>query len=167
LLRQQALPNTMELLYSIIAGIAGTFLMTLFMDVVSLLTRYNFHVPVILGTMVTMETKPSGKVSDSLESKVWGYILHYAIGVLFAVLYQQIFSAGAAPISYLYAIAFGAIAGLVAMTFWYLFLRLHPLAPVVHLRLYLPFIFLGHLLFAIGMNITFTAMVQILGTITS
>ena len=157
----------MELLHSIIAGIAGTLLMTLFMDIASLLTRYNFHVPSILGTMVTMKTKPSGNVSDSLVSKTWGYILHYAIGIFFAVLYQNLMRAGIMSDSYGYAFLFGAMAGIVAMIFWYFFLKLHPLSPVVQLPLYILFIFLSHLLFAVGMNMTFKLLAQIFGTIKS
>lgn len=152
----------MEFLYSLIAGIAGTFLMTLFMDAASLLTRYNFHVPSILGTMVTMETKPSGKVSDSAVSKTWGYILHYAIGIFFTIVYQNLLQTGMISGSYGYTLLFGAIAGLVAIIFWYFFLKLHPLAPVVHLRLYLLFIFLGHLLFAAGMSTTFKVLAQVI-----
>lgn len=157
----------MELLYSIIGGIAGTLLMTLFMDVASLVTRYNFHVPSILGTMVTMETKPSGQVSDSIVSKIWGYILHYTIGIFFALLYQNLLQDGIMPDSYGYALLFGTMAGLAASIFWYLFLRLHPLSPVVRLPLYILFIFLGHLVFATGMNITFKLLAQIFGTIKS
>jgi hypothetical protein len=155
----------MELLYGIISGIAGTFLMTLFMDAASLLTKYNFHVPGILGTMVTMETKPSGRISDSVVSKVWGYSLHYLIGIFFAVLYQNFLQAGLGSGSYGNALLFGAGAGLVAITFWYSILKLHPLAPAVHLPLYLVLIFLSHLLFAIVMNVTIKVLVQIFGTI--
>lgn len=157
----------MELLYGILSGIAGTFLMTLFMGAASLLTKYNFHVPSILGTMVTMETKPSGMVSDSIVSKVWGYSLHYLIGIFFAVLYQNILQAGFSSGSYGNALLFGTGAGLVAVTFWYSFLKLHPLAPAVYLSLYLVFIFLGHLLFATGMHVTIKALEQIFGTINS
>jgi hypothetical protein len=155
----------MELLHSIIAGIAGTFLMTLFTDLAALVTKYNFHVPSILGTMVTMETKPSGNVSDSTVSKIWGYLLHYLIGIFYAMLYQNLIQAGIGYGGYDHAFVFGIVIGSVAVMFWYSFLKLHPMAPVVRLPLYLVFIFLGHLLFAIAMNATFKALAQIFGTI--
>jgi hypothetical protein len=155
----------MEFLYSIIAGIAGTFLMTLFTDLAALVTKYNFHVPSILGTMVTMETKPSGNVSDSMVSKIWGYVLHYLIGIFYAMLYQNLIQAGIGYGGYTHALVFGIVIGSVAVTFWYSFLKLHPMAPVVRLPLYLVFIFLGHLLLAIAMNATFKTLAQIFGTI--
>jgi hypothetical protein len=157
----------MAFLYNIIAGIAGTFLMTLFMDIAALLTRYNFHVPSILGTMVTMETKPSGNVSNSMVSKVWGYILHYLIGIFYAALYQNLLQAEIGSGSYGHALVFGIVIGLVAVIFWYSFFKLHPIAPAVRLPLYLVFIFLGHPLFAITMNATFKILLQIFGTINS
>lgn len=157
----------MEFLYSIIAGIAGTLLMTLFMDAAARLTKYNFHVPEILGTMVTMETKPSGNVSNSMVSKVWGYILHYLIGIFYTVLYQNLLQAGIGSSSYGHALVFGTVVGLVAVIFWYCFFKLHPMAPVVRLPLYLMFIFWGHPLFAITMNATFKVLAQIFGIIDS
>lgn len=157
----------MGFLYNIIAGIAGTFLMTLFMDAATWFTKYNFHVPSILGTMVTMETKPSGNISNSTISKVWGYVLHYLIGIFYAVLYQNLIQAGIGSGSYGYALLFGTVVGLVAVIFWYSFFKLHPMAPVVRLPLYLVFIFLGHPLLAITMKATFKVLAQIFGTINS
>jgi len=146
----------MEFIYSIIAGIAGTWLMTLFMDLASFVTRNNFYVPKILGTMVTLQTTTSRKLSGTFKSVFWGYILHYAIGCMFAVVYFKLsILSGIRPTSYLNALVFGALAGIIAVVFWFCFIRLHPLPPKIKLGLYLTFIYLGHFMFALGMNWAF------------
>lgn len=145
----------MEPLSCIIAGIAGTFAMTLFMRLASLITGFNFHVPRILGTILTFDTKPSGATSDSCRSIISGYALHYIIGGLFALIYQQTWLKEHIS-TFSAAMLFGAIAGLVGITFWTITLKWHPLAPSVNLKPYLVFVFLGHLLFALVMHFVFS-----------
>lgn len=60
----------------VLSGMTGTFLMTLVTTLGSKITGYYLHVPSILGTMVTMRIRSSGKPSDSLHSLTSGYILH-------------------------------------------------------------------------------------------
>lgn len=146
----------MFVLSCILAGIMGTLLMTLFTSLGSGITGYFLHVPSILGSMVTMNTQPSGKPSRSLYSLSWGYTLHYGIGIAFAFIYAKLhIRKNTFTITYSNALEFGTIAGLAAVLFWFCFLKLHPLAPRVKLNIYLLFIFLGHLIFALGMNGTF------------
>jgi len=145
----------MEILFSVIAGLAGTLLMTLFLDIVSILTGFTFHVPRLLGTMVAMRTMPSGKPSGSLPVRIAGIIIHYAIGVFFALAYRQIVDVAALPDSAANAAMLGLITGVLAMGFWYTLLKLHPLAPSVRLVLFLVLLFLGHFIFAAGMYLTY------------
>jgi hypothetical protein len=145
----------MFILSCILAGLAGTFLMTVFTNMGGRLTGYNFHVPTILGSMVTGKVQPSGKPYESPRTLGWGYTLHYAIGIGFAFLYRRINAEQAYISNYFHALIFGAAAGMVAVFFWFCFLKLHPLAPRIKLNLYLIMIFLGHLIFALGMNGTF------------
>jgi hypothetical protein len=146
----------MFVLSCILAGIMGTFLMTLFTSLGSGITGYFLHVPSILGSMVTMKTQPSGKPSKGLYSLSWGYTLHYSIGIAFAFMYARLHTREHTfTTTYSNALIFGVIAGLAAVLFWFCFLKLHPLAPRVELNIYLLFIFLGHLVFALGMNTTF------------
>lgn len=145
----------MDFLYSILAGIAGTLLMTLFMDLTSLMTRNNFHVPKILGAMITSQRNNKHRFSTSLEMSFWGYVLHYAIGSIFAVVYFLLWKPENRHFPYCDALTFGALAGMVAIIFWYCFIKLHPQPPKIKLLPYLIFIYLGHLIFALGMNFFF------------
>lgn len=137
----------------VLAGIAGTYAMTLFIHIVSRMTGYRFHVPAILGSMVSMKTKPSGEPSHERMSLLPGYILHYGIGVLFAAVYTEVFIPDSEP-GYDRALLFGIVAGIVAVGFWFSVLKLHPLAPRVNLKLYLICIFIGHLVFSMAMNLS-------------
>jgi hypothetical protein len=144
----------MQMLSGVIAGIAGTLAMTLFMRLASVVTGFNFHVPSILGTMLTFDTKPSGATSDSPRSLISGYVLHYIIGILFALIYQQAWLKEHIS-TFGTALFFGAVAGLVGVIFWATALKWHPRAPSVNRRQYLVFIFLGHLVFALVMHLAF------------
>lgn len=148
----------MFILICILAGIAGTFLMTLFTRLGENATGYHLHVPPVLGSMVTMETQPSGKPSKSSRSLAWGYCLHYGIGISFAFIYPELFRNGDVVTDWSHALRFGFVAGLAALLFWFCSLKIHPLAPKLNIPLYLIFIFIGHLIFATGMNLIFLMM---------
>ena len=107
--------------------------------------------------MMLMSTRPSGKPSKAPATLISGYITHYLIGIAFALIYAQIFT-GNGKIQYSNAFLFGAIAGLIASGFWYAAFKLHPLAPRVRLLLYLLLIFIGHLVFSLGVNIVLRTM---------
>jgi hypothetical protein len=146
----------MELIFAIAAGIIGTFIMTLFMNGMSLITGYNLRVPSILGSLLTMRTKPSGASSRSFKAMWWGNIFHYVIGIIFALVYQQLLIMGGRTHSSLSnALTFGFFAGIAAAAFWFSFIKLHPLAPAVNLKLYLVCIFIAHIFFGVGMQLGF------------
>ncbi len=147
----------MDIVNSIVAGMVGTLFMTLFVNVGAKATGYNFHVPSILGSMMLRSTKPSGKPSRSPATLTSGYITHYLIGIAFALIYAQI-STGNGKIQYSNALLFGVIAGLIAAGFWFAALKLHPLAPRIRLLPYLVLIFIGHLVFFLGVNMVLRTM---------
>ncbi len=140
----------MEIINAFIAGIFGTFIMTLFMIAASVFTGHNFRVPAILGSMATFQNKPSGTPARSGISLLTGNILHYTIGVFLAFVYEiYILKAGLSN-TFSNAMLYGIIAGCCAVLFWFTFIKLHPMAPAIKLSLYLFFIFIGHLFFAAG-----------------
>lgn len=148
----------MALLAAIAAGIFGTFFMTMYMNLMSHLTGFNLRVPSILGSMMTMETKPSGRSSRSFNTMLWGNIAHYAIGVIFALVYQQILYMNNTPYTFMNSLVFSCLAGIVAVVFWFSFLKLHPLAPAVKLPYYLTSIFIAHIILGVGIYAGFELM---------
>lgn len=140
----------MEIINTVLAGILGTFIMTLFIYVASLFIGNDFRVPAILGSMVTMQAKPSGAVSRSWSAIITGNVLHYTIGVILALAYKKGMVIFRFSNTLSNAILYGIVAGYCAVLFWFIFIKLHPLAPAIKLPLYLTFIFIGHLFFAVG-----------------
>jgi hypothetical protein len=152
-------------MYYIIAffsGIAGTLLMTVFMKVISIIGNINFEIPRILGSVITMETKPSGRASTSFLSLATGYTAHFITGILFALIYCQLWLRGIGAPEFGYALLFGTVNGLLAVGIWYGILKLHPLAPAVPANSYLFFLFISHLVFAVSMAFTFCVLTAIL-----
>lgn len=143
----------MQLAFGCISGIAGTALMSTFMLAASIISGFNFRIPVILGTLITFNTRRSGMPSQSLSTRLWGYALHYLIGIGFALIYQQLVSTRINQ-TYTTALVFGGVAGMLAAGAWHLLLRVHPLTPVLNLSAYLILIFIAHLVFATGMFLT-------------
>ncbi|WP_118975924.1 hypothetical protein [Taibaiella koreensis] len=133
----------------ILSGIAGTFIMTMFVWMVGAATGYQLAVPRILGTLFTFTTTPSGKVSNRLVALIWGNLLHYAIGIFFSMVYALCLARHSLTNGILGGIAFGAIAGIVAVATWLLLLKLHPLTPRIRIGIFLCAIYLGHIVFGI------------------
>jgi len=138
------------LLQAFITGILATFVMTMFMNVSSVITGYNLRVPSILGSMLTLKTKPSGQSSRGFWVMVTGNIAHYFVGIVFAYIYLEAMLIAGFQNTLGNALGFGIIAGISAVIFWASFIKLHPLAPAIQLHLYLIFIFMAHVIFAIS-----------------
>lgn len=143
------------ILDSILAGIIGTFAMTLFIRLIGKITGNPFSVPRLLGSLLTSRISPSGKISQRLPVFLLGTVVHYAIGILFTLLYAWLVSTGLLPEGYINGLLYGCNLGIVAVVVWYMALRLHPLPPVMPVRFFLVVIFAGHLVFAAGVVTTF------------
>ncbi|GAB2773118.1 hypothetical protein GCM10027275_15100 [Rhabdobacter roseus] len=132
------------------AGLAGTFLMTLFMYLLGFLTPYVLKVVKVLGTMLTFQTTPDGGLSDRPLAIGVGTVAHYAVGVLFVLAYRVLWAWGVGDSGYGTAFWFGLASGVLAIGVWYGLFRLHPRPPQLALRPYLLTIFLGHFVFVYG-----------------
>ncbi len=145
----------MEFMIIAISGITGTILMTIFMKIASVVSGYHLHVPQILGTLITMDTQPSGKVSNKTKVLALGYVLHFAMGILFAITYLQLWQNGIGAPTGGYAFLFGLINGIFAVVIWYMLIKLHPLAPSIRLPVFLFCILIAHIIYAYGVVYTY------------
>ena len=68
----------------ITGGFAGTLLLTTVMRAASELGMTRMDLPFLLGTIVT---------DNRTRAKVWGYVLHFVIGLVFALAYGAFFVA--------------------------------------------------------------------------
>ncbi len=140
----------------ILAGIAGTFLMTMFVRMFAAATGYQLAVPRVLGTLFTFTTTPSGKVSHQPVALIWGNILHYAIGIFFSLIYALCLTKHWLPAGIGGGIGFGALIGIVAVLCWLLMLKLHPLTPRIRTGIFLSSVYLGHILFGLVLALVYS-----------
>ena len=139
----------------ILAGIAATLLMTAFVYGIALLFNKKWKVIKVLGTMLTGETTAFGGLSGSPKSIITGTIMHYLVGIGFAFVYLWIWRSGIVIPGIINNVLFGIAIGIVAAAVWWLFFKVHPKPPVMHLPKYLLTIATGHIVFAIGLLILF------------
>ncbi|WP_460977807.1 DUF6789 family protein [Spirosoma knui] len=145
----------MKFLEIIIAGIAGTALMTLFMYIMTFFTERVMKVTKILGTMLTFETSPDGKLSDSKRAIAVGILAHYTIGIAFALAYYLLWSLHIGRPDIQSGIWFGVGSGLVAIVSWFSFFAMHPKPPAIQLKPYLLSLFVAHIVFTYGVILTY------------
>jgi hypothetical protein len=146
----------MEFYKLIVAGTAGTALMTAFVYVIAMFYDKRLKVVKVLGTMVTNRTTVEKGLSGHAYAIVSGILVHYFVGVLFALLYGLLWQNGIGSPSLTSAILFGFINGVIAICGWRIFIALHPNPPILPLKAYLLCILAGHLFYAIGTVIVFS-----------
>ena len=140
----------MDWLIILTAGLAGTVLMTIFTNMWTYITGFEYRVPNVLGTLITMTTKPSGRLPDNGFVILTGYIFHFLIGLLFSLCYYLLWVYYLGQPDWVDLFSLGLCSVAIAVLCWYGMLRLHPLAPRVKLKSYLTLIFLGHFIFTAG-----------------
>lgn len=137
----------MKLIYVIIAGLAGTAAMTVFLYFISLLTRHILQMPLLLGTMLLGKTHPNGSLSRSVSTKFVGTLAHYTMGILYAIGYLALWESGVGTITASWSLLIGFGNGILAMVIWYFFIMIHPKPPIIHLEKHLTAILLAHIVF--------------------
>lgn len=105
--------------------------------------------------MLTFRTTASGKLSDK-PAVIWvGIVGHYAVGIVFVLVYYLLWQQGIGGPNYLSGIAYGVGSGLVAIIVWYSFFLIHPSPPAISLPSYLVSLFLAHFVFTYGAILTY------------
>ena len=104
-------------------GFVGTLVLTTALSTAGELGLTRMDLPFLLGTIVS---------ADRARAKALGYIMHFVVGLLFAMVYFGIFSAIGRSGWWLGA-AFGLVHGLFAGT-----ALVNVLLPVVHPRMGMP-----------------------------
>jgi len=134
---------------AIIAGIVGTLFMTGFLYLLTYITERNYKVVRVLSIMLTNDHSAHGADLKPLTLTI-GIIVHYMIGIMFAVIYLWLWEHGIGKPDLVNGIIFGSLNGIFAAAFWFTFIRLHPHPPKVPMPDYLIAIGLGHIIFATG-----------------
>ncbi|HEY0433122.1 MAG TPA: STAS/SEC14 domain-containing protein, partial [Chitinophagaceae bacterium] len=129
----------------LLAGATGTSVMTLFSYLISGRNWKNFRETELLARL--LETKFNLKDGPA---EVAGWITHYSVGELFAVVYAMLVKKRQSRLSRMQTILLSAASGAVSLLSWELFFRLSPNPPKIAYKKYYPQLFIGHFLFCVA-----------------
>jgi len=123
----------------------GTSAMTVFSYIFSYLSKNDTREPELLGKMMRRFFPGMSKPT----ARAGGWAAHYAVGLLFAELYGQIWERTAVKATIKSGLVFGGLSGIAAILIWKFTLEAHPLAPAVEFRNFAINLLLAHLVFGI------------------
>lgn len=129
----------------LIPGTTGTTFMTLFSYLVSLAEGENFSEPERLGQL-------AGRLLPKLDeeqSQALGWLGHYGVGLLFALVYVELWRSGKLRPDWKTSLWVGGISGLVAVAIWKSTFKMHPLPPKLNFDKYYLQLVPAHVVFAL------------------
>ncbi|MGN6396836.1 MAG: hypothetical protein ACTHMI_14795 [Mucilaginibacter sp.] len=135
----------------VISGIAGTTFMTLFSHLVSAADGENFSEPERLGQLAH---RLIPKI-DKKQSQALGWLGHYGVGLLFAMVYVELWRRRRPKSSIKNNLVVGGISGLIAVAIWKTTFSLHPLPPRLSFNKYYAQLVPAHVIFAVFAGIGF------------
>jgi len=110
----------MNVLGAIIAGLAGTAVMTIMMYIAPRMGMPKMDMPRMLGTMF---------ISKESTATALGMVIHFMMGAIFAVIYALLWNLGVGSATWWWGLIFGAVHGLIAAGMMPVILRMHPRPP--------------------------------------
>ena len=146
----------MEIILLLATAIAGTALMSLFMNGMEYITGTDMSISSILGTMLTLETQPDGTLSDSKRAQIVGVTVQYLLGIIFTIIYWQLWSNGIGDPRAASIIFLAILSGIAGMVLWKIFLGFHPYPPAIRTNLYQLCLFCAHFIFALTVYFFFS-----------
>lgn len=131
----------------IFVAATGIICMTAFSYFYSWLRKKPFREPELLNELMSrIHILPKTKVGKHPA----GWIIHYAVGVLFVLSYSYLFRATEfKPTLLTYAIL-GFVSGIIGIIGWQATFRIHPDPPEIHFSEYYLHLLIAHIIFGIG-----------------
>jgi hypothetical protein len=126
-------------------GITGTTFMTLFSYLVSLADDENFSEPERLGQLVGRLVPKL----DKQQSQALGWLGHYGVGLLFALVYVELWRCGKLKPDLKTSLWLGGLSGLLAVVVWKTTFKMHPLPPSLSFNKYYLQLIPAHMVFAV------------------
>jgi hypothetical protein len=135
--------HAMENIKKIMAGTAtGTSLMTGFSYTVSKDKHQQFREPELLNKLI------NSLLSKRNRREAYGWFVHYAVGLGFVTAYHQLWKRPNTNAFLKNSLTLGLASGIFGASVWAAVLKLHPHAPKINLKRYLPHLVVAHLVFA-------------------
>lgn len=145
----------MIVLTAILLGLIGTSLMTIYMNLVSYLIHLPIQVERVLGNMVTFQANQQKGMSGQMTSIRTGFVSHYLVGILFALLYLFLCRHNVVQPTLLQTVLFGFFCGAFGITFWKMLFDMHPNPPSIPVNTYLINIWCAHVIFGLGLWLSY------------
>jgi hypothetical protein len=129
----------------ILPGITGTTFMTIFSQVVGEIEDENFSEPDLLAKLYH-RLQPA---KSNSTAKIVGWVGHYAVGGLFAGIYNVLWSNKLVKASGKNGVWLGAVSGALAIAVWKTTFKMHPVPPGIDFKKYYTQLFFAHIVFAL------------------
>ena len=138
-------------------GVSGTTFMTLFSYLVSLAVEENFSEPERLGQLAHRLIPKL----DEEQSQALGWLGHYAVGLLFAMVYVELWRSGKLKPDWKTGLWLGGLSGLLAVAVWKAAFKAHPLPPSLRFNAYYRQLVPAHIVFALFAGLGYQLMKKI------
>jgi hypothetical protein len=134
-----------------ISGVAGTTIMTAGSELMSLLAGENFSEPDHLETMISRLAPHLSKHAK----KIAGWGAHYAMGLVFAAVYVELWETKKIKHTIKNGIILGAISGVLGLLIWKGTFKAHPLPPWLNYGHYYLQRIPAHIIFAVAATLAY------------
>lgn len=128
----------------LVSAIVGTSAMTIFSYLVSASEHKNFREPEVLGQLI--KRLP---LCSKNSAKIAGWCLHYAVGISFVTIYNEIWKRKKIKPSLTSGALLGAASGVAGITGWKGVFEVHPNPPAKNLRQFFGHLMLAHIVFGV------------------
>ncbi len=130
---------------TVTAGVLGTSVMTLFSYFLSTIVKDDVKEPKLLGKMIHRLLPGVSRTN----SRISGWVVHYAVGLLFAELYIQLWEKTKVKPNYKTGFILGGFSGIATILIWKITLKLHPVPPSVNFKKHALNLFFAHVVFGL------------------
>ncbi len=133
--------------YLVRTAVDATNYMTLYMKIVSEISRKQMRVIRILGRSLTNKTHNEKGVISLAQIKVTGTVIHYSIGIFFLYCYHILWKNRITKPNLTGGLSLGLTNGLLGIAVWYLYMNLHRNPPQIDRKSYLINLVIAHIIF--------------------
>lgn len=129
----------------IMVAIAATSSMTLFSYAVSAQYRELYKEPLLLTYLLG-----NFKINLPMASKnTLSWLIHYAIGVLFVIVYYYFWAHNLLQLTFLHALLLGVASGITGIISWMILFKISLYRPKIDYKGYYIQLFIAHIIFAL------------------
>jgi len=127
------------------SGVIGTSAMTVFSYLYAYIVKDNVKEPKLLAKMFRRLVPGT----DKLNARIAGWVIHYAVGLLFAELYIELWERTSVKADVKSGLILGGLSGIAAILIWKFTLESHPIPPSVDFTKHAVNLIIAHLIFGV------------------